>query len=54
MSLTARAFRIEPYVEFAKKAIARESTYRFEVFTAIGSFVVRDGNFRADNDLDTF
>ncbi len=41
MSLAARAFRIEPYVEFAKKAIARESTYRFEVFTAIGSFVVR-------------
>jgi ABC-2 type transport system permease protein len=34
-------FRLEPYIEFAKKAIARESTYRFEVFTSIGSFVVR-------------
>lgn len=34
-------FRIAPYVEFAKKAMAREGTYRFEVFTSIGSFVIR-------------
>ncbi len=34
-------FRLEPYVEFAKKAISREATYRFDVFTSIGSFVVR-------------
>lgn len=33
--------RLEPYVEFAKKAFARESTYRMEVFTEIGSLVVR-------------
>ncbi len=31
----------EPYVEFAKKAFARESTYRMEVFTEIGSLVLR-------------
>jgi ABC-2 type transport system permease protein len=36
-----RAFRIEPYVEFAKRAIAREATYRFDVFTGLGSFAVR-------------
>jgi ABC-2 type transport system permease protein len=34
-------FRLEPYLEFAKKAIAREATYRFDVFTSIGSFAVR-------------
>lgn len=33
--------RLEPYVEFARKAFARESTYRMEVFTEIGSLVVR-------------
>lgn len=33
--------RIEPYVEFAKKAFARESTYRVEVFTNVGSLVLR-------------
>jgi len=33
--------RIEPYVEFAKKAFAREATYRMEVFTEVGSLVVR-------------
>ncbi len=32
---------IEPYVEFAKKAFAREATYRMEVFTEIGSLVLR-------------
>jgi ABC-2 type transport system permease protein len=30
-----------PYMEFAKKAFAREATYRFEVFTEIGSLVLR-------------
>ena len=30
-----------PYVEFAKKAFAREATYRMEVFTNVGSIVVR-------------
>ena len=42
MALAVRPrFRFEPYVEFGKKAIAREATYRFEVFTSIGSFVLR-------------
>jgi ABC-2 type transport system permease protein len=31
----------EAYVEFAKKAFAREATYRMEVLTEIGSLVVR-------------
>ena len=30
-----------PYVEFAKKAFAREATYRVEVLTEIGSLVLR-------------
>jgi len=34
-------FRLEPYVEFAKRAMAREATYRFDVFTSIGSFLIR-------------
>lgn len=34
-------FRIEPYLEFARVAIQREATYRFEVFTSIGSLLVR-------------
>ncbi len=34
-------FRLEPYVQFAAKAISREATYRFDVFTSIGSFLVR-------------
>ena len=33
--------RIEPYLEFARKAFARESTYRMEVFTEVGSLIVR-------------
>ena len=33
--------RIEPYVEFAKRAMAREATYRFDVFTSIASVLVR-------------
>jgi ABC-2 type transport system permease protein len=36
-----RSFRIEPYFEFAKKAFAREATYRMEVFTNVGSLVLR-------------
>lgn len=32
---------LAPYWEFAKKAFARESTYRFEVYTEIGSIVLR-------------
>jgi ABC-2 type transport system permease protein len=31
----------EPYFEFAKKAFAREATYRMEVFTEVASLVVR-------------
>jgi ABC-type uncharacterized transport system permease subunit len=34
-------FRLEPYVEFAKVAMAREATYRFEVFTGVASLLVR-------------
>ena len=36
-----KRFRLEPYVAFAKRAIAREATYRFDVFTNIGSVLVR-------------
>ena len=36
-----RRFRIEPYVEFAKRAIAREATYRFDVFTGLASVAIR-------------
>lgn len=35
------ALNLTPYVEFARKAFAREATYRMEVFTEIGSLVVR-------------
>jgi ABC-2 type transport system permease protein len=35
------AGRLEPYVEFAKKAFSREATYRMEVFTNVGSLLVR-------------
>lgn len=31
----------EPYIEFAKKAFAREATYRLEVATEVGSLVLR-------------
>ena len=31
----------EPYIEFAKKAFAREATYRMEVFTEVASLVLR-------------
>jgi ABC-2 type transport system permease protein len=30
-----------PYIEFARKAFARSATYRFEVFTDVGSFLLR-------------
>jgi ABC-2 type transport system permease protein len=32
---------LTPYIEFAKKAFAREATYRMEVLTEIGSLVLR-------------
>jgi ABC-2 type transport system permease protein len=32
---------IEPYREFARKAFAREATYRVEVFTSLGSLLLR-------------
>ncbi len=41
MIATRNRFRIEPYVEFAMKAMIRESTYRFEIFTSIASLVIR-------------
>lgn len=45
---SARAYRfsLEPYIEFAKVAFSREATYRFEVFTSIGSLLVRVYLFR--------
>src|SRR5579862_4961551 len=32
---------VRAYVEFARKAFAREATYRMEVFTEVGSLIVR-------------
>ena len=32
---------VEPYYQFALKALAREAPYRFEVFTSIASLAVR-------------
>ena len=37
----SKPLRLEPYVEFAKKALMREATYRFDVFTTVASFAVR-------------
>ncbi len=37
---------VRPYIEFAKVAFSREATYRFEVFTSIGSLLVRVYLFR--------
>src|SRR4029077_20432773 len=34
-------FRLEPYVEFAKVAMAKEATYRFDVFTSVASVLIR-------------
>ena len=36
-----------PYFAFASKAFAREATYRFEVFTEVGSMVLRVYLFRS-------
>jgi ABC-2 type transport system permease protein len=33
--------RAAPYVAFAQKALAREATYRLEVFTSLGAMLVR-------------
>ena len=49
MSLAGSAFaappslgaRLLPYYEFARKAFAREATYRFEVATSVASLVLR-------------
>jgi len=38
---TTFANAAEAYIEFARKAFARESTYRVEVFTSVGSLVLR-------------
>ncbi len=38
---TTLANAYEAYLEFARKAFARESTYRVEVFTSVGSLVLR-------------
>jgi ABC-2 type transport system permease protein len=35
------AAQVEAYLEFAKKAFAREATYRMEVLTEVGSLVLR-------------
>jgi ABC-2 type transport system permease protein len=32
---------LAPYIEFARKAFAREGTYRVEVFTSVGSLLLR-------------
>ncbi len=32
---------LDPYVEFGRKAFAREATYRVEVFTGVGAFFLR-------------
>ncbi len=40
-AVVRRPFRLEPYIEFAKRAMAREATYRFDVFTNIASVLVR-------------
>jgi ABC-2 type transport system permease protein len=41
LRVTTPRFRFEPYVQFAQKAMAREATYRFDVFTGIASVLVR-------------
>ena len=42
----APRFSLAPYIEFAKVAYDREATYRFEVFTSIGSLLIRVYLFR--------
>ncbi len=39
--MNALGLAAAPYVEFARKAFSREATYRVEVFTGIGSLVLR-------------
>jgi ABC-2 type transport system permease protein len=34
-------FRLEPYIEIAKNAMAQEATYRFDVFSSVASALVR-------------
>lgn len=34
-------FRLAPYLHFARVAMAREGTYRFDVFTSIASLLIR-------------
>ncbi|MGH7736617.1 MAG: ABC transporter permease [Candidatus Tyrphobacter sp.] len=41
LARSAAAPALAPYWEFAKKAFAREATYRFEVFTDAGALVLR-------------
>ncbi len=41
IAVARRPFRLEPYIEFAKRAMAREATYRFDVFTNVASVLVR-------------
>ncbi len=38
---TSLAHALDAYFEFARKAFSRESTYRVEVFTSVGSLVLR-------------
>ena len=40
-AVVRRRFRIEPYIHFVRTAMAREATYRFDVFTGIASVLVR-------------
>ncbi len=40
-AVTRPRFRLAPYLEFAKVAMAREATYRFEVFTSVASLLIR-------------
>jgi ABC-type uncharacterized transport system permease subunit len=37
----SRRLRVAPYWEFVKVAIARETTYRFEVFASLAAFAMR-------------
>ena len=46
ISAPPQRFSLKPYLEFARVAFEREATYRFEVFTSIGSLLVRVYLFR--------
>ncbi|HTW86050.1 MAG TPA: ABC-2 family transporter protein [Candidatus Sulfotelmatobacter sp.] len=41
LATTRPKFRWAPYLALASRAMAREATYRFDVFTSIGSVLVR-------------